>query len=217
MISAMLTAFILAGGKSTRMGADKAFVELNGRTLLDRAIELAGGVADTVRLVGLRSRFAVYGDTVEDVFPERGPLGGIHAALTATTTELNLILAVDMPFVPADFLRYIVAEAERSAALVTVPCLSAGVEAPSALVRESRTTQASAPRSAYQPLCAVYRRQFGALAEAALRAGHNKIDRLFAPEHTRVIDAAEIATLSFTASIFDNLNTREELERAERR
>ena len=76
-----VTAFVLAGGKSTRMRADKAFVSLDGRTLLARALDIARCVTQDVRIVGDPHKFATFGPTVEDVFPNCGPLGGIHAAL----------------------------------------------------------------------------------------------------------------------------------------
>ena len=87
-----LTAFILAGGKSTRMGTDKAFVDYDGRTLLLRALDLARSVATDVRIVGSKEKFAAFGPVVEDIFRDCGPLGGIHAALRASPTELNLML-----------------------------------------------------------------------------------------------------------------------------
>src|ERR1022692_1796718 len=101
-----VTAFILAGGKSTRMGADKAFVDYEGRTLLARALDLARSVTADVRIVGSREKFAPFAPVVEDVFRDCGPLGGIHAALRASLTELNLVLAVDTPFVSWAFAQY---------------------------------------------------------------------------------------------------------------
>jgi len=70
------TGFILAGGKSSRMGVDKAFLEVGGRTLLARALELAETVAQQVRVVGDKTKFAPFGIVVDDIYPERGPLGG---------------------------------------------------------------------------------------------------------------------------------------------
>ncbi len=187
-----VTAFVLAGGQSSRMGTEKAFLELHGRTLLERALEVARGVGGEVRIVGKAEKFSALAAVVEDVFPQRGPLGGIHAALGATATELNLVLAVDMPFVSAELLRYIVEQARASGAMVTVPRAARGL----------------------QPLCAVYRREFRERAEEALRAGHNKIDPLFTPAETRIVGEAELARLGFAAAMFDNLNTREDWERA---
>jgi len=102
------------------------------------------------------------------------------------------MLAVDMPFIEPKFLTYLLKQAQHSEALVTVPHVGGG----------------------YQPLCACYRKEFEAIAEQALAAGRNKIDALFTPEITRVIDEAEFAKLGFPASVFQNLNTKEDYEQA---
>lgn len=98
-----VTASILAGGKSTRMGTDKAFVEFEGRTLLARALDLGRSVSADVRIIGSTQKFASFASVVEDVFRGCGPLAGIHAALLASPTDLNLILAVDTPFISHAF------------------------------------------------------------------------------------------------------------------
>jgi molybdopterin-guanine dinucleotide biosynthesis protein A len=188
-----LTAFILAGGRSQRMGRDKALLELGDKTLLCRAIDLAGSIASTVRIVAPQGRLLSVESTIEDVFRDCGPLGGIHAALTQTTTELNLILAVDLPFVESRFLVYLIDQASQSSALVTVP------EAGKRL----------------QPLCAVYRREFREPAERALREKKNKIDTLFAQVETRVIGGPEMTRMGFSSKMFHNLNTPEEFAKAE--
>jgi molybdopterin-guanine dinucleotide biosynthesis protein A len=188
-----VTAFILAGGKSTRMGADKAFVEYGGRTLLARSLDLARSVTSEVRIVGSAEKFALFAPVVEDVFCNCGPLGGIHAALRASVTELNLILAVDMPFVSWAFLQYLISQAGN---------------APEAAV--------VVPRGAgnWQPLCAIYRRDFAGVAEDALRAGQNRIDPLFNVVRTRVISEDELEGAGFSTALFRNLNTPQELSRA---
>lgn len=190
-----LTAFILAGGKSARMGEDKAFLQWGGRTLLEHSLRLARALSPEVLIVGGAGKFSAYGAVVEDVFRERGPLGGIQAALQASATDLNLILAVDLPLMEARFLKYLVAQARASNALVTVARAGGG----------------------WQPLCAVYRRAFAELAERALRAGKNKIDALFTPATTRVIEEDELAKRRFAAHIFQNLNTPEDLKKLRKR
>ena len=189
-----LTAFILAGGRSSRMGQDKAFLKLGGNTLLERALELAGSVAAHVRIVAPQERFLTVARTIEDTYPDCGPLGGIHAALSRTTTELNLVLAVDLPFVEPDFLSYLVAQASQTAALVTVPQADGG----------------------WQPLCAVYRRDFGAIAERALQRNHNKIDSLFTPAETRAINEAEMQRRGYSLHMFRNLNIPADFQNAEK-
>ena len=187
-----LSAFVLAGGRSRRMGTDKAFLPFEGRTLLARALDLLRTLTPEVGIVGPAAKFAPYGLVIEDVYPGRGPLAGIHAALSASTTELNLILAVDLPFVTESLLRFIVEQAGAADAVVTVPRIAGG----------------------YQPLCAVYRRAFATLAQAALEAGRNKIDALFADTTTRILEEPELRRFAFSAAMFDNLNTPEDLRRA---
>jgi molybdopterin-guanine dinucleotide biosynthesis protein A len=187
--------FILAGGKSTRMGMDKAFVGFDGCTLLARALDLVRSVTSKVRIVGAQEKFSGFAPVVEDIFRDRGPLGGIHAALRSSVTELNLMLAVDMPFVDSAFLQYLISEARAAG--------GASVIVPHSDER-------------WQPLCAVYRRSFADAAEMSLLAGRNKIDLLFEEAETRVIGKAELARMGFPSSIFRNLNTLEELEKEQR-
>jgi len=187
-----VSAFVLAGGRSRRMGTDKAFIEFQGRTLLDRALALVTVITPNVYILGSRSKFGAFGKVVEDEFAEHGPLGGIHAALRSSTSELNVILAVDMAFVPAQFLNYLVSEAERGEALATVPEAAGN----------------------WQPLCAVYRKEFADLAEPALRSGRNEIDSLFKEALVRVIKQDELERAGFGVDLFGNLNTPEDLRAA---
>jgi molybdenum cofactor guanylyltransferase len=188
-----ITTFVLAGGKSTRMGSDKAFLELGGRTLLARSLDLAASIGSPVKIVGEPTKFARFSSVVEDIYHEHGPLGGIQAALASTATELNLILAVDLPFLRPEFLKYLISRARESSAIVTVPRALGGL----------------------QPLCAVYRKGFLEPAERSLRAGKNKIDALFAEVETRVIDANESRNVGFGDEMFHNVNTPEDWERAQ--
>ena len=187
-----VTAFVLAGGKSSRMGSDKAFVQLGGETLLAKALKLARVVTEEVRIVGDAGKFTAFGRVVEDVYRNQGPMGGIHAALSGSSTELNLILAVDLPFVEASFLQYLLSRARESGAMVTLP----------------RAAQH------LQPLCAIYQRAFAAVAEESLRNVRNKIDSLFARVRTCVIDEDELMRGGFSSAIFRNLNTQDDLEKA---
>lgn len=188
-----VSAFILAGGKSSRMGRDKALLSLDGQTLLERAQKLVRTVTGDVSIVGPRERYGP--EAIEDVYQGRGPLGGIHAALAASKSELNLVLSVDTPFLDPKFLRWMIEEATRAATTVTVPCTG----------------------GRFQPLCAVYRREFLPLAEAALRVGRNKIDPLFCHTTVRRIEEEELKRLAFDARMFDNLNTPAEFARAQKR
>jgi molybdopterin-guanine dinucleotide biosynthesis protein A len=94
-----LTGFILAGGRSTRMGRDKALLDWNGRSLLDHMMNLAGTVANPVHVVGR--------PPLPDRMPGLGPLSGIAMGLEVTFTDANLFLAVDLPLLTKDFLIYL--------------------------------------------------------------------------------------------------------------
>jgi molybdopterin-guanine dinucleotide biosynthesis protein A len=188
-----VTAFILAGGKSSRMGEDKAFLRLGDGTLLSRAMNLSRSVTPNVKIVGETAKFAKLGSVVEDVYPERGPLGGIHAALVCTKTTLNLMLAVDTPFIERRFLEFLISEARQSDAIVTVPRSGGHIHS----------------------LCAVYRKEFSAVAEQSLIRGQNRIDLLFSSVKTRVIEEAELQRSGFRPEMFRNLNTPAEWREAE--
>ena len=190
-----VTGFVLAGGKSSRMGQDKAFMQLGGRTLLAHALEQAQAATGNAWIVGSTEKFAAFGPVVEDVYPGRGPLAGIHAALSGTRTQLNLITAVDMPFLQIDFLKYLIAQARASRAAVVVPRAGGGL----------------------QPLCAVYRKDFAQVAQRSLTAGKNKIDTLFSDVPTLVIEQAELERSGFMQDMFRNLNIKQDWQEAQQK
>jgi molybdopterin-guanine dinucleotide biosynthesis protein A len=209
-----VAAFVLAGGKSLRIGQDKAFLPWEGRTLLERALEATQAVASRTRIVGAKAKFEAYGSVVEDVFVDRGPLGAIHAALSATDREFNLVLAVDLPFATPALLAYLIGRAHETPCLATVP----------------------RPGGGWEPLCAVYRREFAKVAEPALKRGQNAIYPLL-EDGSRLedgvdqacaragvqeigiqemgvlaIDEKELAAAGFGAWMFRNINTIRDLE-----
>jgi molybdenum cofactor guanylyltransferase len=195
MVHSQLSGFVLAGGKSTRMGQDKAAITLNGLTLLQHALAALREVCRDVAILGKHELYGNLGPVYEDIFPGCGPLGGIHAALSNSQTQFNLIIAVDTPFLAPEFLSYLAERAIDSDAIVTTPEI------------EDYT----------QPLCTVYSLDFLPIAEQSLRSGNYKIVPLFPEGRTLVIQEAELRQLAFAADMFENLNTPEDLARARRR
>ncbi len=98
--------FILAGGKSTRMRRDKALLAWHGRTLLEHMVDLLSAAADQVQVAGR--------GLLPDRLPGRGPLSGIATALEASNTEANLVVAVDLPLLTPEFLKYLRSQTEKS-------------------------------------------------------------------------------------------------------
>ncbi len=175
------------------MGMDKAFLPFRGGTLLERTLHVLHEVCASVSLVGDPTKFSSYGVAIPDIFPGCGPLAGIHAGLQQSSAELNLFLALDMPLIAPELLAFLLTKAEQTEAAAIVPRTARGL----------------------QPLCAVYRRSFAEIAEDSLRAGKYKIDAAFSGLAVYVIDEPELASHGFSERFFFNVNTPEDLQRAE--
>jgi len=144
-------AFILAGGRSRRMGADKALLEYGGRPLAAYVAEQAAGAAGRAWIVGPASRYGALGwPCLDERFPGSGPLSGIDAALRSGLAEWCLVLACDMPGADAASLRALLEHARASGADAAVT-VSAGGRA--------------------EPLCATYHARLAPLVERLLREG----------------------------------------------
>jgi molybdopterin-guanine dinucleotide biosynthesis protein A len=180
-----VTGFILTGGRSSRMGSDKALLSWAGETLIQRTLAVARQACGQVFICGSRERYGSFGSVIEDAQAGLGPLSGIQAALHATETDLNLILSVDLPLMTGDFLAWLLQQARAGEQKVTAP------EAAGSL----------------QPLCAVYHREVTGIVDEALAEGDLKVTRLFARTATRIIGEHEIRAAGFEPSIFTNVNT----------
>src|ERR1700694_1490005 len=187
-----VTGFVLAGGRSSRMGTNKALLILNGKPLIEHTKSVLESVCGKVFILGQRELYGSFGQCYEDIYPDCGPLSGIHAALTHAQTERSLITAVDTPFITAEFLNHLVEKAVNSSALVTAPCVGGHV----------------------QPLCTVFSRGFLPIVEEALRAGKYKVEPLFAKTQSLILGEGELDQFALAADMFENLNTPEDLERA---
>jgi molybdopterin-guanine dinucleotide biosynthesis protein A len=97
--------FVLAGGKSTRMGADKALMHFLGRPMIEIAVEKLLGFCTEVGIAGNRDDLGEYGTVVHEARLEAGPAAGIEAGLGAATQPWVLFLPVDVPLVPMELLR----------------------------------------------------------------------------------------------------------------
>lgn len=135
------------------MGRDKALLEMNGRLLVDHALELLRGLDSSPRLCGSRPDLARFAGVVPDNFPQCGPLAGIEAALAVSDSDLNVFVPVDLPGLPSGFLRWMMTRAERSHAVATIP-------------RHGGRTH---------PLCAVYSRRLLDGLRRSLAAGDCKV------------------------------------------
>jgi molybdopterin-guanine dinucleotide biosynthesis protein A len=187
----IIDAFILAGGASRRMGADKSQLLLNGQTLTQRIAEALLKVAGTVTIVG-RSIADPQLKGIEDVYPQWGALGGLHAALAACSTAWAFVVACDMPFVSAELFSRLGSFRGDYEALAPVQ-----------------------PDGRPQPLCALYRvAPCLSTAEKLIQSGERRPLTLLQSVRTRWVDFAELEDLEGAGSFFVNMNTPEDYARA---
>lgn len=100
-----ISGYVLAGGRSSRMGADKSLLHLAGKPLIAHAVARLSRVCEEVHILSSNPALASYAPLVPDLHPDCGPLSGIEAALTHNRREWALIAPVDVPFLPAAVLR----------------------------------------------------------------------------------------------------------------
>jgi molybdopterin-guanine dinucleotide biosynthesis protein A len=183
---------VLAGGHSSRFGANKALVLLRGRPLIAYALDALRPLTSDLLIVA--DDQDAYGHLGVRVRPDRlsgsGPLGGIHAALHEAKHPIVVCLACDLPFAQPESIAYLLGQIEGHDAVV--PCTSAG----------------------YEPLHAVYAKTCLPTIEAMLERGLLRVDALFSAVRTRRVMAEEFLPLDPTGRAFWNVNTPEDLERA---
>jgi molybdopterin-guanine dinucleotide biosynthesis protein A len=174
--------FVLVGGRSSRMGFDKARLRMGSGLLVEEVAVKVANAATRVALVGAPERYTdLPFECLTDLRPHLGPLAGIETALAANYGELNLITGCDMPDLAPEWLDEIVFSAGRTNALCVVTRDAAGK---------------------IHPLCAVYRRECLPCVRKALDRGQLKLLDLL-----KELCAVEM----HTAAVIGNLNTPQQL------
>lgn len=186
-----ITAIILAGGKSSRMGQDKSFLELAGKPLIKITIDTLSEIFKSLLIItnnpepyktfGIR----VAGDSIKDC----GPLGGIYTGLTIAETTNNFIVACDMPFLNKELIYYMVKEIQDYD--VVVPEFNGRLE----------------------PLCAIYSKNCIKPIENQIFNQKLKVTDFFKSLKVRVIKDKEIKQFDPEGLYFTNINTREDCRR----
>ena len=107
--SKTVNAFVLAGGKSSRMGTDKSLLKLNGELLIEHALAIFRRAGLSAQIVGARCDLSQFSPVVPDHAPTAGlgPLAGICSAISASNSAYAVFLPVDMPLVPAALINYL--------------------------------------------------------------------------------------------------------------
>lgn len=103
-----VTAILLAGGSSSRMGTEKGLVLLNGKPLIEYALETLQSVFDKIIISSNSEVFNGYGlPVVNDEYPDCGPLSGIFSGMKTMNTQYAFVLSYDMPFIKPELIRMI--------------------------------------------------------------------------------------------------------------
>jgi len=174
---------VLAGGLSTRMGRDKALLPWRGSTLIESVAREVFDAAGNVTLIGSPELYRNLGfPVIPDKIAGCGPLGGLHAALSATSAAWNLLVACDMPQVNCRILKDLLEAAEACGADALVPQTREGLE----------------------PLCAIYHARLLPAVEFAIQSRLLKMHDFVSRNKATLWPAPD-------ASVFRNLNTPQQL------
>lgn len=120
------TGIILAGGRSSRFGSDKAIFEFQGKTMLKHSIDLLRPFCDRILISGDREEYFIYDyPCVPDRYKDAGPMGGICSCLEESETELNLVITVDMPLVTRDMIARLVMNHQMGGVTIFDPSMGA--------------------------------------------------------------------------------------------
>jgi molybdenum cofactor guanylyltransferase len=196
-----VSAFILTGGASSRMGKAKGLLEFGGEPLILRIARTIEPLVSSVTAVGPSERYAALGlQLIEDqqfgIAGERGkspgPLAGIASALSASRTDWNLILACDLPYLSREWLDWLLARTTVSNGQIIMPRTEGGSE----------------------PLAAVYRRECAEPVISALHRGIRKVTDAMAQLRTEFVTEREWHHIDPDGRLLRNMNTPEDYEEA---
>ncbi|MCG2741687.1 MAG: molybdenum cofactor guanylyltransferase [Syntrophaceae bacterium] len=185
-----ITGVILVGGKSRRMGRDKAFLQIAGKTLFERVLEIFRESFNRLLLVGDRAeRFAGYGlPVLPDIYPGSA-LGGLYTALYHAETEYIFVSSCDLPFPNREILRYLCSLRDGFDAVV--------------------------PKTAhgFEPLFALYAKSCLGPMRELLESGNFCAYGYYSQVRVRYVKGEELALLDRDGRSFVNVNTPEEFNK----
>jgi molybdopterin-guanine dinucleotide biosynthesis protein A len=181
-----LTAIVLCGGRSTRMGRDKGALPFGSETMLERVARILGGIAGEVMVVARQDQSTPASvRVIHDPIEDQGPLAGIAAGLAASATDLNIVVACDMPLVRPAVLQRLAGAIGSHDACVAV----AGGHA--------------------SALCGIYRSRVAGEARRLLASGERRVMRLLDAVQTKRVDAAELRDIDPDLETFISCDTPE--------
>ena len=185
IIKTELSGYVLSGGKSRRMGTDKAFLLVQHKPMLKRMIDLISPWCIHMAISGQNQDYSIFKlELVPDVFAGHGPVSGLHAALSHSSTDWNLVVGVDLPFLNEELLLYLLS-AEVDCDCI-IPEHDAGLE----------------------PLAGLYNKRILPVLEEMIEAGDYKLMNMFRKVQTRYLNCNGL--LQVYPKLFSNINRPED-------
>jgi molybdenum cofactor guanylyltransferase len=190
-----MTGIILAGGKNSRMGTNKAFLEIDGIRLIDKTINIYREIFSEIIIVTNDPlSYIEFTDAaiVTDIYKGKGPLGGIYTGLFYSKNDYAFISACDMPFLNKEFIIYLTEQADKFD--IVVPQLSEG----------------------FQPLHAIYSQSCLSHIKKMMLADKLKITGFYKDVRLLSIPEEKIKPFNRDDRLFLNINTPEDMERGQK-
>lgn len=183
-----ITAIILAGGKSSRMGRDKGLVNLNGKAMISHVLASVRHIANNIIIVANNNKYNQFGYIVYgDILKDCGPMGGIYSGLTYSTTENNLVISCDIPFISTELLGYIVKNSYDCD--IAIPVHNEKLE----------------------PLCAIYSKKCVQKLKDLLLKKELKMHDALSNFHVKQIIISPQQNF-YSEKLFQNINSKDELK-----
>lgn len=182
-IKAALSGAVIAGGKSSRLGINKALLPFQGKPVIKRMLETLSPLVSSIKIIANNPAdyYALHTETVPDIRPGCGPLSGIHAALTLSSTEYVLVVSCDMPLLTAETLKPLLREYPGHDITMYKHRL-------------------------FEPLCAIYRRTCLPALEELMDHGEYRIIDLFPSLNAHIIRIDQ-------GDVFQSINTKEDYKK----
>ena len=184
--------FVTAGGRSSRMGRDKAWLELGGRPMIAHVLDALRPVVTEIAVIANREEYASLSvQVVADSNHGIGPIEAVRTSLAASRCDRVALVGCDLPFVTPELFSYLLSRVGRHQSVVPLD-------------------RGNMP----EPLCAIYSRSSLSEVERMIEAGQFKISPLFERVDTLFVGFDELSGLSGSDLFFENINTPEEYKRA---
>ncbi|MFL6559710.1 MAG: molybdenum cofactor guanylyltransferase [Bacillus sp. (in: firmicutes)] len=192
----MAAAIILSGGKSSRMGTNKALLKINKKTNIERITDtLKGSFNDIILVTNNPEHYQFLGlPMVTDIYPGQGPLAGIHTGLLASKFDVNFIAACDMPFVSGELAEVLVNQCGDYDAVIPII------------------------NGRQHPLFAVYQKRVTKEIAHSIEAGRLRIKQLLEQLHVKYVTEENLQAYCSNdlERVFFNMNHPNEYENAKK-